>query len=251
MTRASRFVKEALNLIGEADDPITDKEDAVDPNVIDDTAGGDDLDLGAVPEEPVEDEFGLGGSIAPSVRIEKDGPITVSKGDVQLSIGDDGAIDITLDGGGSLAEPEIPAGDMTDKAAEADKESPEEDDYKIDWDKEKEGKAGEEPLPKEGLEVVKSKETIQIIQEAETGKDFEGQVLTSLDKHQSPATTGAEVSKARKVLSMGVDSDTVVAECKDKKYECLSCESYDECQDKNRKKVDDEDEKDFLTQGYL
>jgi len=214
MTRAKRFVEEALNLIGEAGvdasgDLTDDEKDATaDPNVIDDTATGEDeLDLGATPEPP-EDEFGLGGTtLAPTVRIEKDGPITVSKGDVQLSIGDDGNIDITLDGTGA-AEPDLGGlGDMTDKAEAPPEPSPEEDDYKIDWEKEKE----EEPegeLKKESLE--------------------EG------------------VSKARQILEM----DKVITECEDKKYECMSCEGYDKCEDKY-KKAEEEDESDFLTQGYM
>jgi len=229
-TRAKRFLEEALVLIGEAEDSkdlFTDDKDASgekDPTVIDDTAG-DSLDLGAEPEEPpVEDDFGLGGSNTPSVRIQKDGPITVNKGDVQLMIGDDGNIDITFDGGASAIEPDL--GDMTDKAPAPEEESPEEDDYKIDWEKEKESE------PKESLE-----------------EDLEGQVLSAGSRRQGvDGSVAPNMSKARLVLSMD-NSTSVVAECKDKKYECMSCECYDECVDKN-KKQETEDEADFLTQSY-
>lgn len=250
MTRAKRFVEEALSLIGEADDPNDlSKGDAADPNaeptVTDDTAGSGDLDLGAVPDEPVDD-FGLGGvSVAPTVRIEKDGPITVNKGDVQLSIGDDGAIDISLDGGALAEEPAV--SDMTDKPVENEEPSPEEDDYKIDWEKEKEGEVPGNEKPKEGLQDDKGAKVP--IQETEGNRDFEGQTISSLSKQQSPATSGAEISKARKVLGME-SSAGVVAECSDKKYECMGCDSYDECMDKNKKQVPEEDDTDFLTQGY-
>jgi len=219
MTRAKRFVTEALNLLGEAgmpDDPAPVDDTSTDPDVIDDTAGPEDeLDLGGTPDEPpVEDEFGLGASVAPTIRIEKDGPITINKGDVGLTIGDDGNIDITLDGNLSAAEPED-LGDMSDQPAEPEAASPEEDDYKIDWEKEK-----EEEVPEEGKKDDKgSKEPIQ-----------EG------------------VSKALKVLSLG--KVVTVTECVDQKYECMSCEKYDECTDKH-KKAEPEDEKDFLTQGYM
>lgn len=218
-TRAMRFLKEALPLIGEqAPKDLDLGTEEKDPTVIDDTAGdgdlggdldtgGDDLGLGAEPE----DEFGLGASSAPSVRIEKDGPITVNKGDVELTIGDDGNIDITLDGGtGDLSEP-APSSDLG-AAPPAEEETPEEDDYKIDWDKEK------EELPKESLEPVLG---------------AEGAVLES---------------KARQVLNMEAKP---VLECIDSKYECMSCGSYDECQDKAKKAEPQEDETDFLTQGYL
>lgn len=253
MTRAKRFVEEALILIGEADDPnalvpggdSTAPTDPNEPTVTDDTAGGD-LDLGGVPDEPVDD-FGLGGvSVAPTVRIEKDGPITVNKGDVQLSIGDDGAIDISLDGGAPAEEPLPDLGDMSDKPAETGEPSPEEDDYKIDWDKEKEGEVPGEEKPKESLQDDKGAKVP--IQETEGNRDFEGQTISSLSKQQSPATSGAEISKARKVLGME-SSAGVVTECSDKKYECMSCGSYEECMDKNKKQVPEED-KDFLTQGY-
>jgi hypothetical protein len=219
MTRAKRFVDEALALIGEAEEDTLNKD--VDPNVIDATKD-DELDLGATGEEPpVEDEFGLGGdsTTAPTVRIEKEGPITVNKGDVQLSIGDDGSIDITLDGAGGATEPDLSLGDMTDTApeGEGDKEaSAEEDDYKIDWDKEK-----EKEVPKEGL--------------SEDPTDV-----------KEPIHEGT--SKAAKVLEM--HKVVTVTECTDKKYECMSCENYNECKDKH-KKAEPEEEKDFLSQGYL
>lgn len=250
MTRAKRFVEEALILIGEADDPnalVPGDDAANEPTVTDDTAGGGDLDLGGIPDEPVDD-FGLGGvTAAPTVRIEKDGPITVNKGEVQLSIGDDGAIDISLDGGAPAEEPLPDLGDMSDKPAEPGEPSPEEDDYKIDWDKEKEGEVPGEEKPKESLQDDKGAKTP--IHETEGNRDFEGQTISSLSKQQSPATSGAEISKARQVLGMESSSD-VVAECQDKKYECMSCGSYEECMDKNKKQVPDEDDKDFLTQGY-
>lgn len=219
-TRAMRFLNEALPLIGEQAPDLDPNKDKEDPTVIDDTAGGDlggdldtggdDLGLGAEPE----DEFGLGASSAtPSVRIEKDGPITVNKGDVELTIGDDGNIDITLDGGtGDLSEP-APTPDLN--VAPEGEETPEEDDYKIDWDKEKEGEG--ETLPKEGLEKGASAEPVL-------------------------------ESKARQVLNMKTKP---VLECIDSKYECMSCGSYDECQDKMKKAEPKEDESDFLTQGYL
>jgi len=166
--------------------------------VTDDT----DLDLGAEPE----DDFGLGGTTAPTVRIEKDGPITVNKGDIQLSIGDDGAIDISLDGGAPAEEPLPDLGDMTDKPAE-EETSPEEDDYKIDWKKEKEEEVPGEEKPKESLQDDKGAKTP--IHETEGNRDFKGQT-------KSPATSGAKISKARKVL----------------------------------KQIPEEDDKDFLTQGY-
>jgi hypothetical protein len=255
MTRAKRFVEEALILIGEADDPndlfkgvddTTDTDvDGADPNVepdVTDDTGNGDLDLGA----ESEDDFGLGGTTTPTVRIEKDGPITVNKGDVQLSIGDDGAIDISLDGGSS-EEPVADLGDMSDKPAETDEPSPEEDDYKIDWDKEKEEEVPGSEKPKESLRG--SEDTNILIQETEGNRDFEGQVISSLSRQQSPATSRAEISKARKVL--GLESSTgVVTECSDKKYECMSCNNYEECMDKNKKQVPEEDNKDFLTQGY-
>lgn len=246
MSRATRFVKEALILIGEADDPNLMKDDAAadatseEPVVTDDTAGVDDLDLGAEPE----DEFGLGASTAPTVRIEKDGPITVNKGDIQLSIGDDGAIDISLDGGGLAEEPAAPVDDMSDKPADGEA-SPEEDDYNIDWNKEKEG----EEVPGAPKESLKDGEGTK--DKVDEAIDLEGNVISALNKKQSPATTGAEFSKAQKVLNMGTNSGDIVTECKDKMYECMSCECYDECQDKGKKKVPEDDEKDFLTQGYM
>jgi hypothetical protein len=254
MSRAKKFVEEALLLIGEADDPNdlaaggdeAGAEAGAGPDVIDDTAapaGDDDLDLGAVAEP--EDEFGLGGSVAPTVRVEKDGPITVNKGDVQLSIGDDGNIDISLDGGTGAEA--APIGDMTDKPADNGEESPEEDDYNIDWEKEKEGQpeggeAGAEP-PAESLKDKGA--------EMPLSEDLEGQTINQ-KKQQSPATTGAQISKAASVLNMdaGTNSGDVVAECTSKQYECMSCECYDNCIDKKKKPVPAEEESDFLTQGF-
>lgn len=235
MTRAKRFLDEALQLLGEAekddtvDFPVDDTMDDTTPDLGDTT--GDDLDLGAETEEPPVDDFGLGGSsTAPTVRIEKDGPITVNKGDVQLSIGDDGAIDITLDNLENDLEPSMDdagLGDMTDKTEPAVKPEGEEDDYNIDWEKEKENK------PEESFK-----------------EDFKSQVMTSLDKDQNPAIKG-NISKAKQILNMEDDSVDVVRECLDKKYECASCECNNECQDKNKKMKEEEDDSDFLSQGYL
>lgn len=262
MSRAKKFIDEALQLIGEADDPNDligggapggpgAPGSDVSPEVIDDTTpdlGGDPLDLGAEPE----DEFGLGGATtSPTVKIEKDGPITVNKGDVQLSIGDDGTIDISLDGG-APAEPAAPIGDMTDKPVEGEP-SPEEDDYQIDWSKEKEGgepgAEGEEKPPKESLDKGAQDTSVN----EDGNKDFEGQVGTNLSKQQSPATTGAQISKAASVLNMdaGTNSGSIVTECQDGKFECMSCGAYDECQAKGKKAVPEDNEADFLTQGYL
>lgn len=205
-TRARKFVEEALILIGEAEDNLI-IDDTVDTTNDSTEEEENELDLETVPdeEEDVEDEFDLGG-VAPVVRIEKEGPITINKGDVELTIGDDGNIDITLNG---EEPPAVPVEDEdTDDAEDiediedtddADK-SKEDDEYKIEWEKE---------------------------EETETEESLGSKATQVLEMH--------------KVVN--------VPECIDNKYECMSCDVYEECKDKYKKAVPKE-EKDFLTQGY-
>ena len=155
MTRANKL----LSVIGEADDP--NSLFAADDSVVDDeTSIKDDesdepLDLGAEDDTlaPDDDEFDLGGSAStPSVRIEKDGPITVNKGDIQLTIGDDGGIDISLDGDDASLSDDGLTDDLENDSLgdEEGEEKKEDDEYQIDWEKEAEDNPADDQ-PKEGF----------------------------------------------------------------------------------------------------
>lgn len=148
MSRAEKLFKDAKRLIGEAEDPNSldtpPEEDGAVPTDDSDAP----LDLGAEDDSlsAPEDDFDLGGSTSPSVRVEKEGPITVNKGDIQLTIGDDGGIDITLDGDDASLMDSEPTDSFGDDLGGSESDEPkEDDDYQIDWEKEDEGGSDEQP----------------------------------------------------------------------------------------------------------
>lgn len=235
MTRAERFIKEAFDFIGEDKESNSFDLDTEEKDI----NGGeeDTLDLGAESDDielPVEDELDLG-SITPTVKVQKEGPIIVDKGDIRLSIADDGTIDISLGG----SEDSV---DMTDKSSQDKEDVPaadKKDEYDIDWDKEDDKEGDIEGNPKESF-----KENV----------DLEGQTLINLGKKQNKVTADSTIqpiSKARSILNIDNNSGDYVSECEDQKYECVSCGNSSNCTDPKKKKIDEEDEEDFLTDGYL
>ena len=137
MSVAQRFLKEAMSFLGEQeDDKKNDDVAAVDDMAVDGgaAAGGDeldDLDIG----EPAVD------ANAANIHIEKDGDIVINKGAVQLTVADDGSVDINLDNlEADLETPELM--DASDKGEEP-APNAEDDSYNIDWKKEEE--SGLEP----------------------------------------------------------------------------------------------------------
>lgn len=223
MSISKKFIDEALDFLGEQD--LDDKK-LGDEAPVDDLGAEEDplqdLDLGA--EEPAIPEP----TDQPAVRIEKDGDITINKGEIAMTITDDGTIDINFDNLNTDIEPTPPVEEPVTGEGETSAES---DAYNIDWEEEeKEAGAGEK---KESLE--------------EGTLSAADQQSAAMAHVQSPAVIGAtvvDVSKARRLNRSESTSECV-------RETCEGCDKFNECDQPGKHRGKKADDNDFISQGYL